>query len=47
MKHEGGAAILKGLKGLDIPRNNKAARQARPEAVQYIEKNLHRMDYPY
>src|SRR5262249_24270922 len=47
MKHEGGAAILKVLKELDIPKNKKAARQARQEAVQYIENNLHRMDYPH
>lgn len=47
MKHEGGAAILKVLKELDIPGHKKAARQARQEAVQYIENNLHRMDYPH
>lgn len=47
MKHGGGAAILKVLKELDIPKNNKAALQARQDAVEYIEKNLHRMDYPH
>jgi len=47
MKHEGGAAILKVLEGLEIPRNRKAARQARQEAVQYVKNNVHRMDYPY
>jgi hypothetical protein len=47
MKHQGGTAILKALKGLEIPRNKKAARQAQQEAVAYIENNIHRMDYPH
>jgi uncharacterized protein UPF0236 len=47
MKHQGGAAILKALQGLDLPRNNKAVGQARQDAVEYIEKNVQRMDYPH
>lgn len=47
MKGQGGAAIAEVLKGLEIPRHKRAARQARQEAVQYIEGNVHRMDYPY
>lgn len=46
MKHQGGAAILKVLKELDLPKS-KAVRQAHQEAVQYIGNNVHRMDYPY
>lgn len=46
MKHEGGAAILKALKGLG-PSRKKAVQQALAEAVQYIGNNVHRMDYPY
>jgi hypothetical protein len=47
MKHQGGAAILKILKDLQLPKNKKAAQQAQQEAVQYIGNNIHRMDYPY
>lgn len=47
MKHEGGKAILKVLKELQLPKNRKAARQAHKDAVEYIENNVHRMDYPY
>ena len=47
MKHQGGAAILKVLEGLEIAKNRKAARQARQEAVAYLTNNEHRMDYPY
>jgi hypothetical protein len=47
MKHQGGAAILKVLKELAVPKNKKAARQAQQEAVQYIDNNAARMDYPY
>jgi hypothetical protein len=46
MKHEGGAAILKVLQGLDPPKK-KTAQEALQEAVQYIGNNIHRMDYPY
>ncbi len=47
MKHEGGEAILKVLRGLELPRNKKTLRQAHEEAVQYIANNVHRMNYPY
>jgi Uncharacterised protein family (UPF0236) len=45
MKHEAGAAILKVLKELQLPRS-KAVREAHQEAVQYIGNNVHRMNYP-
>jgi hypothetical protein len=47
MKHEGGAAILKMLKELELSRSKKGVKQAHQEAVQYIENNVHRMDYPH
>lgn len=46
MKHEGGAALLKVLQGLDPPQN-KGTQPALQEALQYIGNNVHRMDYPY
>lgn len=45
MKHEGGAAILKVLKELQLPRK-KTVREAHTDAVRYTENNVHRMDYP-
>jgi hypothetical protein len=47
MKRQGGSVIAEALKALEIPKHKRAARQARQEAVQYIEGNVHRMDYPY
>jgi hypothetical protein len=46
MKHEGGAAILKVLQALPLPKT-KAARQALQEALTYIGNQVHRMDYPH
>jgi hypothetical protein len=45
MKHEGGKGILAVLKGLALP-DKKSVKEAHQAAVQYIENNLHRMDYP-
>src|SRR5260370_37767302 len=47
MKHEGGAASLQVLKDLQLPKNKKAVKQAHQEAVQYLQNNVHRMNYPY
>jgi hypothetical protein len=46
MKHEGGAAILAVLRGLEVPRRRPAVAQAYEEAVRYLGNNVHRMDYP-
>jgi hypothetical protein len=46
MKHEGGAAILAVLHGLEVPKRRPAAAQAYAEAVRYLGNNVHRMDYP-
>jgi hypothetical protein len=47
MKHQGGAAILKVLESLEIPKNKKTAKEAHKEALQYVGNNVHRMDYPH
>lgn len=46
MKHEGGAAILAVLRGLELPKRRPAVSAAHAEAVRYIGNNVHRMDYP-
>ncbi len=46
MKHEGGAAVLAVLKGLELPKGRPAVGQAHTDAVRYIGNNVHRMDYP-
>jgi hypothetical protein len=45
LKHEGGAAILGWLEGLDIAANPRA-RPAWEEIVTYFRNHRHRMDYP-
>jgi hypothetical protein len=45
LKHEGGAAILAWLEGLDLA-GNPRARPAREEVVTYFRNQVHRMDYP-
>jgi hypothetical protein len=46
MKHEGGAAILKELEALDRRAMTKEARAEHERAMNYIRKNLPRMNYP-
>jgi hypothetical protein len=46
MKHEGGAAILKELQGLDLRKMTKEARAEHHRATNYISNNLKRMNYP-
>jgi len=46
MKHEGGAAILAVLQGLELPKRRPAVATAHAEAVRYLGNNVHRMDYP-
>jgi hypothetical protein len=45
LKHEGGAAVLAYLEGLDID-GNPPARPAWEEVVTYFRNQVHRMDYP-
>ena len=46
MKHEGGEAILKVLRELELPKRGPTVMEAYEEAVRYIGNNVHRMDYP-
>jgi hypothetical protein len=46
LKHAGGARMLKVLEKLDPKRMGEECRVKHAEAMEYIRKNLHRMDYP-
>lgn len=45
MKHEGGRRILEVVRALPLPRK-KAVQEKHAEVVNYLENNVHRMDYP-
>jgi hypothetical protein len=44
LKHEGGAAVLEGLRALEA--GTASAREARAEVARYFANQAHRMDYP-
>lgn len=44
LKHRGGAAVLEGLRALEV--RGRAARDARTGVVRYFTNQSHRMDYP-
>jgi hypothetical protein len=44
LKHEGGTAVLEGLRELEV--RGRAAREALRKVVRYFENQAHRMDYP-
>jgi hypothetical protein len=44
LKHQGGRAVLQGLRGLEV--RGRVARQALAEVTRYFENQSHRMDYP-
>jgi hypothetical protein len=46
LKHEGGAALLAELRGLDLRGRKAAARECHSRVVGYFENQVHRMDYP-
>jgi hypothetical protein len=46
LKHEGGAAVLEGLRGLDLKGRRGEVRQVHEEVVTYFQNQVHRMDYP-
>jgi hypothetical protein len=46
LKHEGGAAVLTALKGLDLRGRSAAVRATVAEVVTYFTNQQHRMDYP-
>jgi hypothetical protein len=44
LKHDGGAAVLKGLRELQV--HGREARRVRADVVRYFANQGHRMDYP-
>lgn len=46
LKHAGGAAVLAGLRSLDVSGRSAAAREAHRALLVYFENQVHRMDYP-
>jgi hypothetical protein len=46
MKHEGGRRIVEVLRAQPLPRK-KAVQEKHAEVVNYLENNVHRMDYPH
>jgi hypothetical protein len=46
LKHEGGAAVLVALEGLDARGRKAEAREAHRRVTGYVRANAHRMDYP-
>jgi hypothetical protein len=46
LKHEGGAALLATLRGLDLGGRSRSVRAIYQEEVGYFENQVHRMDYP-
>ena len=46
MKHEGGAAVLAALEGLDRSGQSAAALEAYRLVTGYVRRNAYRMDYP-
>lgn len=46
LKHEGGAAVLSGLRGVDVSGCSAAVRETHRELLVYFGNQVHRMDYP-
>jgi hypothetical protein len=46
LKHEGGAAIVRTLSGLDATHTGASARAAHADCLRYFQNHQHRMDYP-
>jgi hypothetical protein len=46
LKHEGGAALVTTLEGLDLTGRSDAVREVYRQELQYLRNNVHRMDYP-
>jgi hypothetical protein len=46
LKHEGGAALLAALEGLDLRGRKAEAREAHRQVTGYVRNHAHRMDYP-
>jgi hypothetical protein len=46
LKHEGGAAVLSALRGVDVSGRAAPVREAHRELLVYFANQVHRMDYP-
>jgi hypothetical protein len=46
LKHEGGAAVLAALRGLDVSARSAEVREAQRQLLVYFANQVHRMDYP-
>jgi hypothetical protein len=46
LKHEGGAAVLAGLRAVDLRGRPAATREAHRQLLGYVGNRVHRMDYP-
>ena len=46
LKHEGGAAVLAALEGLEVGGRKAEVRECHRRVVGYVRNNVHRMDYP-
>jgi hypothetical protein len=46
LKHEGGAAVLAALRGLDVSGRTAEVREAQRQLLVYFADQVHRMDYP-
>jgi hypothetical protein len=46
LEHEGGAAVLAGLRALDLKGRGRAAQECRARVLEYFSNQVHRMDYP-
>ena len=46
LKHEGGQAVGRLLADLDLRGRSPAAREVHRQVTQYVQNNVHRMDYP-
>jgi hypothetical protein len=45
LKHEGGRAVLEGLRAMDLE-GRESVRQVHSDVITYFENQVHRMDYP-
>ena len=46
LKHEGGAAVLRSLKGMDLHEQSATVQETHRRQVTYFSNHHHRMDYP-
>jgi hypothetical protein len=47
LKEHGGAVVLEDLRALSVEGRSQSAQETYQEVLQYVENQVHRMDYPY